>query len=116
MLSSVFRFWLLELQDSFVLWDLVRSFELEHPRRPPGPPAWDLVEVLEFLRGPTFEPLHSRPLRVVIMKVLFLLSLATTKRVEEEIPVTWHILKHSQIIVSPNSQMCERGLRRELSG
>ena len=26
-----------------------------------------------------------------------------------EIPITWHILKHSQITVSPNSQMCERG-------
>ena len=29
-----------------------------------------------------------------------------------EIPVTWHILKHSQITVSPNSQMCERGFRK----
>ena len=26
-----------------------------------------------------------------------------------EIPVTWHIQQHSQIIVSPNSQMRERG-------
>ena len=30
-----------------------------------------------------------------------------------EIPVTWHILKHSQITVSPNSQMCERSLRSD---
>ena len=26
-----------------------------------------------------------------------------------DIPVTWHILEHSQITISPNSQMCERG-------
>ena len=80
MLSSMFKFRLPELQDSFILQDLVRLFELE---RPPGPPAWDLVKVLEFLRGPTFEPLHSCPIRVVTMKVLFLLSLTTAKRVGE---------------------------------
>ena len=28
-----------------------------------------------------------------------------------EIPVTWYILKCSQITVSPNSQMCERGFK-----
>ena len=28
-----------------------------------------------------------------------------------EILVTWHILKHSQITVSPNSQMCESGFK-----
>ena len=28
-----------------------------------------------------------------------------------EIPITWHILKHSQITVSPYSQMCERDFR-----
>ena len=28
-----------------------------------------------------------------------------------EIPATWHILEHSQIAVSPNSQMCERGFK-----
>ena len=56
---------------------------LERPRRPPGPPAWDLVKVLNFLRGLTFELLPSRPLQVMTMKVLFLLSLATTKRVGE---------------------------------
>ena len=36
-------FVLLGLQDSFVLRDLVRSFELECPRRPSDPPACDLV-------------------------------------------------------------------------
>ena len=83
MLSTVFEFRLPELQDSFILRDLLHSFELERPRCPPGPPALDLVKVLEFLHGPTFEPLHSSLLPVVTMKVLFLLSLATVKRVGE---------------------------------
>ena len=78
-LSSVFKFRLLGLQDDFVLRDLVHSVELKHPLCPVSPPAWDLVKVFSFLRGPTFESLSSRPLRVVTMKVLFLLSLATAK-------------------------------------
>ena len=41
------------------------------------------MEVLSFLRGPPFETLSSRPLQVVTMTVLFLLSLATAKRVGE---------------------------------
>ena len=82
-LSSVFEFHLPGLQDDFVLQDLIHSFELERPLRLVSPPAWDLVKVLSFLRGPAFEPLSSRPLQVVTVKVLFLLSLATAKQVEE---------------------------------
>ena len=70
---------LLDLQDDFIHRGLIRSFVLERPLRPVSPPAWDLVLVLSFLRGPAFESLSSRPLRVVMMRVLFLLSLATVK-------------------------------------
>ena len=66
-----------------MLHDLMRSFELESPSHSPNPPAWDLVKVLNFLRNSVFEPLTSRDLRTVAMKVLFLLSLATVKRVSE---------------------------------
>ena len=45
-----------------------------------GPPSWDLVKVLEYLRGSAFESVSSKPLRVVTMKVFFLLALATAKR------------------------------------
>ena len=82
-LSSVFKFRLPGLQDNFILRDLVRSFELECPLRLVSPPAWDLVEVLSFLRGPTFDPFSSRPLQVMTMKVLFLVSLSTAKQVGE---------------------------------
>ena len=56
---------------------------LERPLRPVSPTTWDLALVLSFLRGPAFEPFLSQPLRVVTVKVLFLLSLATAKRMGE---------------------------------
>ena len=43
----------------------------------------DLSHVLSLLRGPPFEPLSSCPLRELIRKVLFLLALATARRVSE---------------------------------
>ena len=39
--------------------------------------------VLQFLRGPPFEPLASASLRALTQKVLFLVSLATAPRVGE---------------------------------
>ena len=49
----------------------------------PCPPTWDFYLVLVYLRGPVFEPLALKDLRTVTCDVLFLLSLATTKRVDE---------------------------------
>ena len=59
------------------------SCEIERPLKTAGPPSWDLVRVLEHLRGPVYKPLASKPLKVVTMKTLFLLSLAMAKRVGE---------------------------------
>ena len=80
-LSSVFKFVLPEIRENFILWDLIRSFELERPLSPVVPPSWDLVRVFSFLRGSSFEPLSSCSLHQLMMKVLFLLSLVTAKRV-----------------------------------
>ena len=63
--------------------DLIRSFAIEPPRAPTIPPAWDLNIVLRHLISEAYEPLSSKPLRGVTMKVLFLVSLATVKRVGE---------------------------------
>ena len=79
---SVFRFVLPELSSHFVLRDL-RSFCLERPLPSSRVPPWDLSLVLSFLRGPPFEPLSSYSLRDLTRKVLFLLSLATARRVGE---------------------------------
>ena len=76
MLSGVFCFVLLELSSHFVLHDLLRSFCLECPL--------SSSRILPcFLRGPPFEPLSSCSLRDLTQKVLFLVSLATARRVGE---------------------------------
>ena len=83
MLTFVFKYRLPELSDHFLLRDLIRSFELERPIRSPCPQTWDLCCVLDYLQGPVFEPLASKDLCTVTCKILFLLSLATAKRVSE---------------------------------
>ena len=82
-LSAVFKFILPEIRDSFILRNLVRSFELECPLHHVVPPSWDLVRVLSFLRSSPFEPLSTCSLCQLTMKVLFLLSFATAKTVGE---------------------------------
>ena len=83
MLSGVFRFILPELSSHFVPHDLLRSFCLERPLPSSRVPPWDLLVVLQFLRGPPFEPLATASLRPLTQKVLFLVSLATARRVGE---------------------------------
>ena len=83
MLSDVFRFLLPELSSHFALHDLLRSFRLERPLSSSRVPPWDLLVVLRFLRGPPFETLASASLRALAQKVLFLVSLATARRVGE---------------------------------
>ena len=50
---------------------------------PSHAPPWDLAKVLSFLASSAFEPLEQVPLRELTKKVLFLISLATAKRVGE---------------------------------
>ena len=83
MLSAVFKSILPEISSSPVLHDLLRSFQVEAPVREVHPPSWDLPSVLNFLRSSPFEPLSSASLRDLTRKTLFLISLATAKRVGE---------------------------------
>ena len=83
MLSAVFKSILPEISSSPVLHDLLRSFQVESPVREVRPPSWDLPSVLNFLRSSPFEPLSSASLRDLTCKTLFLISLATAKRVGE---------------------------------
>ena len=83
MLSAVFRFQLPYLSSHPVLRDLLRSFCLESAERQLRPAAWDLSLVLRFLNTSTFGPFSEAPLRALTQKVLFLLALATAKRVGE---------------------------------
>ena len=83
MLSVVFEFHLPALSSHRVLRDLLRSFRVSAPSYPMRPPSWDLLKVLRFLNSGSFEPLRAAPLRAFSKKVLFLLALATAKRVGE---------------------------------
>ena len=67
MLSGVFRFVLPELSPHFVLHDLLPPFRLERPL-PSRVPPWNLLRVLDFLRG----PFASCSLRDLTRKLLFL--------------------------------------------
>ena len=83
MLFVVFHFKLPELSEHHVLWDLIRSFAIERPRHPQLPPAWDLDVVVRHIMSAAYEPLESLSLRALTKKTLFLVALATTKRVGE---------------------------------
>ena len=83
MLSAVFRSVLPEISTPAVLHDLLRSFRVEAPIRSVTPPAWNLLTVLEFLKSPIFEPLRQASLRDLTRKTLFLIALASAKRVSE---------------------------------
>ena len=63
-----------------VLPELIRSFELQCPVQRSLTPKWDLSWVLVSLQKSLFEPLHKASKRHVMIKMAFLLSLATAKR------------------------------------
>ena len=83
MLSSVFKFCLLEISSSPILKDLVRSFEISAPRPLHHTPPWDLDKVLEYLSGPPFKPLAEASFWNKTRKALFLLAMATAKHIGE---------------------------------
>ena len=82
-LSVVFCFHLPSLSSDPVIRNLLRSFRLSSAERVMRPPAWDLSKVLTYLVSPAFEPLSQASFRALTMKTLFLLALATAKRVGE---------------------------------
>ena len=55
-LSSMFKFCLLEFSSSHILKDLVRSFEISAHRPLHHSPPWDLDKFLRYLSDLLFEP------------------------------------------------------------
>ena len=82
-LSAMFRFHLPSLSSDPVIRDLLRSFRLSSAERVLRPPAWDLSTVLTYFVSPAFVPLSPASFRTLTLKTLFLLALATAKRVGE---------------------------------
>ena len=83
MLSAVFRYTFPEVSSSTILKDFLRSFRFERPLTTSHSPPWDLSLVLRFRASPVFEPLECASLRELTKNMLFLVSLATAKRVDE---------------------------------
>ena len=62
---------------------LLRSFAVSCPPRSSRLPAWDLSLVLRSLLRAPYEPLRTASTRDVSLKAVFLLALATARRVSE---------------------------------
>ena len=83
MLSATFRFVLPDISNNSVLKDLLRSFRIERPISSSRFQPWDLTLVLRSLTTSAFEPLQACSLRQLTKKTLFLLALASAKRIGE---------------------------------
>ncbi|XDV29293.1 hypothetical protein PO909_032430 [Leuciscus waleckii] len=59
----------------------VKGAKRLNPPRPPSVPVWDLSTVLEAMKGAPFEPLQSIDLKHLSFKTVFLLALASVKRI-----------------------------------
>ena len=73
----------IDFSSQSVLSDVVRSFELEHPRTRPHFPKWDLAVVLSALNSSPFEPLDSCGFKELTFKTVFLTALASGRRRSE---------------------------------
>ena len=72
-----------DLSNAHLLHDVARGLSLREARQPRRIPSWDLFVVLDALRRPPFEPLHSVSFKFLTMKTAFLLSLASGRRRSE---------------------------------
>ncbi|CAM4284410.1 unnamed protein product [Leuciscus chuanchicus] len=61
----------------------LRGAKRLNPPRPPSVPVWDLSTVLEAMKGDPFEPLQTIDLKHLSFKTVFLLALASVKRIED---------------------------------
>ena len=82
-LAQVFIHRGLDISSSPEISMLFRNFEQSIPPRTISQPKWDLNIVLQSLTRPPFEPINSISLRNLTLKTVFLLALATAKRVSE---------------------------------
>ena len=83
MLNSVFSIKGFDLSQDIVLKNLMKAFEIEVPRRTIRTVNWNLDVVLKALTMAPFEPLRTTLVCNLTKKTLFLLALASAKRVSE---------------------------------
>lgn len=83
MLNGVFAFKGFNLSSDPVLQEVVKACSRQAHRTRSRAPSWNVDVVLKALTGPPFEPLRQASLRDLTRKTLFLVALATAKRVGE---------------------------------
>lgn len=93
-LSQIFYLCGLDLSGSPDISALFKNFDQERIATEPKVPGWDLSLVLISLRRAPFEPLEKASLRTLTLKTVFLLALASAKRVSE-IHALSHVVSHS---------------------
>ena len=99
-LSMMFRYRLPEISLSVNFHDLLKEFAIQRPLASKKVISWDLVKVLESLRSVPYEPLRGVSLKFLTMKALFLVSLASVKRVGELQGVSAEVLGEEMTCVS----------------
>ena len=91
--SLLWRAWIWQTLDQFLCW-LEVSRSLSRPKEL-HPPAWDVTFVLHSLTRAQYEPLRTLDERFLDQKMLFLLALASTKRIGE-LHALSHRISHSR--------------------
>ena len=94
-LNSVFALKGMDLADSRPISMLIRSFSKSVRPEELRPPAWDVTLVLQSLTGIPYESLWMSDNRFLAQKTLFLLALASAKRIGELHAIS-HRLSHSR--------------------
>ena len=82
-MASVFSLYNVNITNDPIITNLMTSFEVVKKVREPPLPNWDLDVVLRYLLTDKFEPPGRSSIRNITKRTLFLVSLATAKRVSE---------------------------------
>ncbi len=69
---------------------LFRSLDIKRPTTMSTVPKWDLALALRHLTGPPYEPMHLASPKALTQKTVFLLGLASAKRIGELHALTKH--------------------------
>ena len=94
-LNQVFSLKDMDLAKSSEISMLFKHFKKSCPPREVRSPAWDVALVLSSLRGPPYEPLREAHLKDLTLKTIFLLALASSKRVGELHAISYKV-SHSK--------------------
>ena len=101
-INSVWAFQGRSLNDSFQITALLKGFEADRPRPRHELPKWDLSLVLRALTLPPYEPLaEASPLHLTL-KAVFLLLLASARRVGDI-----HAIDPRRTVVSPTAMILQ---------